>query len=102
MKEKLGMKTGQVDVTASEYTGADIILAYKKKNPDVDFIYNISIPQDSTTMTRFAEDGITGVFQGTFDFTAEMVKIMPPDALMGMSAQNIYNKQQSIKTKNKM
>ena len=40
--EKLGMKTGQVDVTASEYTGADIILAYKKKNPDKDSLHTLN------------------------------------------------------------
>jgi|TARA_B100000131_G_C18114311_1_gene610739 ABC-type sugar transport system substrate-binding protein len=89
--EKLGMKTGQVDVTASEYTGADIIVAYKKKNPDVDFIYNISIPQVQTVLTRFEEEGITGVYQGTFDFTTDMVKeIAKDDSVWFTQDQQMY------------
>ena len=76
---KLGLKTGQVDVTASEYTGADIIVAYKKKHPDLDFIYNISIPMVQTVLTRFEEEGITGVYQGTFDFTTEIIHEIAKD-----------------------
>jgi simple sugar transport system substrate-binding protein len=87
--KETGITSEQLDVTTDEFKGAEVLLAYVKANPDVDFIYHPSIAHCEAAQKMFEEEGIT-VPMGTFDFTPETMDLISEGKVWFTQDQQMY------------
>lgn len=85
----MGIKSESLDVTADEYKGAEILLAYAKVNPDLGFIYFPSIAHCEAALPRLEEEGLH-IAMGTFDFTTKMMDYIKEGKVWYTQDQQMY------------
>ena len=85
----MGLQSESLDVTADAQKGAEVMLAYERAHPDLDFIYYASIEHCEALLRRNEEEGIK-MNMGTFDFTPEMMDFIAQGKVWFTQDQQMY------------